>query len=306
MLKLWGKIFVISYLFFCPFLVQAATNPYKPTQVINGKVVDNCTYIAWKAAYERLGIALPGWGNANTWLRSAYNAGFSTGRVPKANSIVVFDNGSKGHVAFVIDYDAEEEVYTLYNERTMSIFEYEINGYGTLGYIYLDEPRKDTNNSSSDTNSNSSNNSKDTTPKLSNNSALKSLTIENINFEFQKDTFTYFLTVPYEQEEIVVNAEADSSKAKITGLDTYELNIGENIITIKVIAEDKSVSQYVLNIIREEEQKTKEEPQEDLEIVENVIEPKNNNNFYYILGGSLFILIGAILSIWQIKKHHSK
>ena len=297
MLKLWGKILIISYLFFCPFCVKAATNPYKPTQVINGKVVDNCTYIAWKAAYERLGIVLPGWGNANTWLRSAYNAGFSTGRVPKANSIVVFDNGSKGHVAFVIDYDPEEEVYTLYNERTMSIYEYEINGYGTLGYIYLDEPRKETNNSSGETNNNST--SKETTTTLSSNSALKSLTIENINFEFQKDTFTYFLTVPYEQEEIIVKAEADSSKAKITGLDTYKLNIGENIITIKVVAEDNSTSQYVLNIIREEEQKTKE----DLEIVENVIEPKNNN-FYYILGGSLFILIVVILSIWQIKKHH--
>lgn len=302
MLKLRVKIFIIICIFFLPLSVQAVTNPYKPTQVFNGEVKDNCTYIAWKAAYERLGIALPGWGNANTWLRSAYQDGFSTGSVPKANSIVVFDNGNKGHVAFVIDYDAEEEVYTLYNERTMSIYEYEINGYGTLGYIYLDEPRKTTNNSNNQSSNNSST-SLDTS-QLSTNSYLKSLTIENLSFEFQKDTFTYFLDVPYDQEKVVVKAEPDNAKAKIIGLDTYELSIGENIITIKVVAEDSSVSQYVLNINREEESI----PLEKEEVLEPIkpVKKSTNNIYYYILGVILFILIGLVLIIWQIKRHHQK
>ncbi|MBR6510164.1 MAG: CHAP domain-containing protein [Clostridia bacterium] len=62
-----------------------------------------CTRYAWQQTYDRLGIALPNWGNAINWLDRATSAGYSTGSVAKANSIAVWKSSahSYGHVSFV-------------------------------------------------------------------------------------------------------------------------------------------------------------------------------------------------------------
>ena len=64
----------------------------------------NCTWTAWQKAYDRLSVALPGWGNAGTWYSSAAGAGYSVGASARANSIAVWRAGGSnttGHVAFV-------------------------------------------------------------------------------------------------------------------------------------------------------------------------------------------------------------
>lgn len=84
------------------FTVGAATNPYGKYQTIDGVTTVRCTWYAWQAAYDRCGVALPGWGDAGTWYNSAVNAGLSTGSIPKSNSIAVWNQGGNyGHVAFV-------------------------------------------------------------------------------------------------------------------------------------------------------------------------------------------------------------
>ncbi len=60
-----------------------------------------CTEVAWQEAYNRLGIQLPAWGNANTWLESAIGYGLATGASPKVNSIAVYGENGAVHVAYV-------------------------------------------------------------------------------------------------------------------------------------------------------------------------------------------------------------
>ena len=99
----------------------------------------NCTYGAWQAVYENLGIALPSFGSATNWLASAQAAGYSVGSAPRAGSVAVY----YGHVAYVSAVSADgSSVYLIeggycghYNERWAA------NG-GTssqplIGYIYF-------------------------------------------------------------------------------------------------------------------------------------------------------------------------
>ena len=83
--------------------VQAASNPYPTTQNMDGDAYYEipCTWFAWQQVYDNLGIALPAWGNAVNWFSNAQSAGYSTGSIPKANSIAVWSGDTYGHVAYV-------------------------------------------------------------------------------------------------------------------------------------------------------------------------------------------------------------
>lgn len=73
-----------------------------------------CVWYVRNRGYEKLGKAgLTGiGGNANTWYNSAASKGLSHGSTPKTNSIVCWNGGSYGHVAFVEYYDsANKTVY---------------------------------------------------------------------------------------------------------------------------------------------------------------------------------------------------
>ncbi|MFR7991673.1 MAG: CHAP domain-containing protein [Lachnospiraceae bacterium] len=84
-------------------IVHSASNPYPTTQNVDGDAYYEipCTWFAWQQAYDNLGIALPAWGNAVNWFSNAQAAGYSTGSIPKANSIAVWSGNTYGHVAYV-------------------------------------------------------------------------------------------------------------------------------------------------------------------------------------------------------------
>lgn len=99
----------------------------------------NCTYGAWEAVYENLGISMPSFGNASSWLASAQAYGYATGGTPRAGSVAVYN----GHVAYVQSVSADgSSCYIIeggysghYNERWISS-----TGTGSLsliGYIYF-------------------------------------------------------------------------------------------------------------------------------------------------------------------------
>ena len=53
-------ILIVTILFCTMSKVKAVTNPYHQT----GPYGANCTWYAWNMAYQKAGVALPGWGNA--------------------------------------------------------------------------------------------------------------------------------------------------------------------------------------------------------------------------------------------------
>lgn len=59
------------------------------------KYVYNCTWYAWERAYQKTGIKLPMWGNGGQWADGARRSGYIVSNVPKANSLVVWQNGGQ-------------------------------------------------------------------------------------------------------------------------------------------------------------------------------------------------------------------
>lgn len=303
------RLFIILFLLLIPTISYAASNPYPRTQTFNGVVSTPCTRVAWQEAYDRLGIALPGWGNAVDWYRNAANAGYQVGSDAKPNSIAVYSGfQGYGHVAFVVSV-SDETMHVVENigdgegkregDRSKGIGSGEASDLYLIGFIYITEPKTASSSSSSA--------STTTTTKKSNNSNLKSLTIEGIDLEFAKDNYFYTLNVPYETSSITLTGKTDSSKAKVDGLKDYELNVGENIITIKVTAEDKSESSYILNITRDEEvvEESKEENKTEVKKKQNVKKFKWSN-YYLIPIIGLVILISVVIIILVKKKKKKK
>ena len=293
-------ILLIVLWLFSPIFAFAATNPYPKTQTFNGEESVPCTRVVWQEVYERLGIALPGgWGNAVNWLKNAKNAGYEVGEEPRDNSIAVYSGFyGYGHVAYVLevfdDYMQIIEGGVVGAEKQERTTSFEIgsgSGIYLTGFIYLD---KVPSSSASSTSSN-----KTTTTKKDSNSFLKTLEILNISLNFQKDVFTYTLTVPYETEKIKLNVEPEKKTSKVEWKEEYALDIGENTIRIKVTAEDKSSSTYILYITREEE-KIAEEIKEEGRFVEE--EPKKDNRWLLWIPVPLILLTILGLILKKIRK----
>lgn len=270
------KILLVFVLFLFGILkVNAANNPYKPTSQFG----PNCTWNAWDQTYKRLGIALPGWGNANTWYDSAKKAGFEVGKTPRAHSIVVWEWNKYGHVAYVDEvkgdkiyiYESDTGCVDMENEELKACIENGVSEetdreciakYGKkrgceknatywqvpgdlIGYIYLDKvPSKAASSTTKSTTS--------TTTKKSNNANLSSVKISNLDFEFKKDTLEYELIVDNSIESINIETTAEHNKAKVEGIGEYQLNVGNNIIKLEVTAEDGSKKTYTIKIKRKD------------------------------------------------------
>jgi len=230
----------------------------------------NCTWYAWEMAYEKAHVTLPGWGNANTWINYAKKAGYETGTTPKANSIIVKEWSSYGHVAYVEKVD-EENIYVW--DSNGSCFDWDDpvfkkcmdeaedqNAQGVcystkskviaceqkkptenlIGYIYLDNAPK--------TPVTGTNNNTTTTVTKSNNANLSNLTISDIELEFNKNTLKYEIEVKGKIEKVTVNAKPEHNKAKIKGTGDYELKTGENSINVEVTAENGTKKTYTITI----------------------------------------------------------
>lgn len=111
---------------------------------------------------------------------------------------------------------------------------------------------------------------------VSSDNSLKSLSIEDANIEFNKNTLIYNVSVPNEVVEAKINYETTSSKAVASISGTTALEVGENKIEINVTAEDGSIRTYVLNITREKSVLKSENDEE--EIVRKIKDTSNNDD----------------------------
>ena len=82
------------------------------------------------------------------------------------------------------------------------------------------------------------------------NNYLKSLSIDNysISPDFDTDVLTYEVYVPSNTKEVNVKAEAESSKATVSGAGKITLNQEDTDITITVTSETKEVRRYIITV----------------------------------------------------------
>ncbi len=283
-------------------LSHASANPYGKYQDLYGVKTVRCTWYAWQEAYNNAGVALPGWGNAQTWYNLAAQAGFSVGQVAKANSIAVWSSSDAyGHVAYVVSVDSDG-VYMTVNEGGMpDAVDSEgiiigsrksTSAANLIGFIYLSDAPKNNSNSTSSNSSNTNN-------KLSSNKNITSLEIDIEDFSFDQNIFEYNLEVPYNKQIISIKGSPEDAKAIITGIGDKALQVGINTYPIIITAEDGSFIEYTINITRlEKEIKT-------YDTNKYVEEENKNNNIILIIGISSGVIILVIITgivIYKKKK----
>ena len=98
-----------------------------------------------------------------------------------------------------------------------------------------------------------------TLPKKEENVNLSKLELKAYPFNetFDKDVTKYTATIPYEVEEVTLDAKAEDSGAKVTHSQLNELKVGENTITVTVKNGD-SEKKYTIIVTRSEEEKLEE------------------------------------------------
>ena len=106
-----------------------------------------------------------------------------------------------------------------------------------------------TTNKTQNTNTNTNTNTK------SSNANLKSmiLNVEGLSPAFAKNITNYSLNVGENVNEIKVNAAVEHSRASYTVSGNTNLKDGENIVTVKVTAENGTVKTYTINVIKSDD-----------------------------------------------------
>ncbi len=294
-MKFFKKNFLLILICFLSFTlsVNAATNPYGKYQDLYGVKTVRCTWYAWEQAYTNAGVALPGWGNAQTWYNSAAMAGYSVGKEARSNSIAVWSSSdSYGHVAYVVSVDESGEYMTV-NEGGIPTEENEgiiigsklsTSASNLIGFIYLsDAPKSSGGSTSSSSNSESKN-------KSSNNN-LSSMEIDIEGFTFNPEVTEYNLEVPYNIKIISIKAISESDRAVVTGAGEKALKVGENNYRIVITAEDGTTKEYKISITRN----AKVSDEEKETVIETEKEDKFNNKILIV--GVFIIVILFILGI---------
>ena len=98
-------------------------------------------------------------------------------------------------------------------------------------------------------------------------------------------------------------AEAEDALSTLTGNGTYNLKIGNNVIELRVKAEDESERTYILNVYREKE------PIDDNGYTDKVMKKdtkKEKNKIVLIIGGIFFVItLGIVcITIYRSKKNN--
>ena len=303
-MKFFKKNFLLILICFLSFTlsVNAATNPYGKYQDLYGVKTVRCTWYAWEQAYINAGVALPGWGNAQTWYNSAAMAGYSVGKEAKANSIAVWSSSDGyGHVAYVVSVDADGKYMTV-NEGGIPTEENEGIVIGSklststsnlIGFIYLSDAPKSSGGSTSSSNNSESKN------KSSNNN-LSNLEIDIADFKFNPEVTEYNLEVPYSTKIISIKAISESDRAVVTGAGEKALKVGENNYRIVITAEDGTTKEYKISITRN----AKVSDEEKETVIETEKEVKFNNNILIV--GVFIIVIAFTLVVILLIKHKRK
>jgi len=98
---------------------------------------------------------------------------------------------------------------------------------------------------------------------LSNNANLASINVSAgvLSSNFSASVTSYTVSVPYSTNTITVTCTAAHQKATVSG-EVYDmpLEVGNNNVSLKVVAEDGTTKTYNINIIREENDLTLNEP----------------------------------------------
>ena len=118
---------------------------------------------------------------------------------------------------------------------------------------------------------------------LSSNNYIRSLEIKNQKINFDKEVLEYSITVGNKVKSLDMTIVLDDENASYEVFGNDSFKTGKNVVTIKVTAEDGSVRNYIINVIKKGESPVKEKD--------------NNNISKYVIIGLIVLIIGGLVYI---------
>lgn len=117
------------------------------------------------------------------------------------------------------------------------------------------KPNTNTNKNNTNTTTNKNNNSNKNTTTKSSNANLKNmiLSVEGLSPAFAKNITSYSVNVGENVDTIKVNATVEHSRASYSVSGNTNLKAGENVINVKVTAEDGTVKTYKINVLKSDD-----------------------------------------------------
>lgn len=121
------------------------------------------------------------------------------------------------------------------------------------------------------------------------NNHLEKLSVSNTNIKFNANQVSYSDTVSNKIDTVTISASVASSKAKVTGVGKKKLNVGKNIFTVVVTAENGDSKSYTITINRKNKSgvvpdkvtvnESKKENNDDINSSDTIVVSDKNNNY---------------------------
>lgn len=118
----------------------------------------------------------------------------------------------------------------------------------------------------------------------SNNTNIKSLSINDNEIKIKKGIYEYKVDLDYEQDTLDINYELEDDKATLDQVGNKDLKVGENKIKIIVTAENEEKKEYTIIVNRKEKELSKDTGIKSLEIknIKDKINFTSDNSSYII------------------------
>ncbi len=136
------------------------------------------------------------------------------------------------------------------------------------------------------------------------NNYLSSLEIEEYPISFDKHLLTYDITVSRVVNSLNIKAVSENEKATVTIIGADDLKKNDYVVSIKVVAEDKSEKVYKINIskeIDEDEEEVQIETKEDIKEFVDTVKKKIDDKTIKMLSIIGVCLLGIIVFVLIVK-----
>ncbi len=150
--------------------------------------------------------------------------------------------------------------------------------------------------------------------------SLKSLRVTGYTLDqaFDPENLNYTLTIPYEAQDVTIQAAATSSDASVSVSGATGLEVGKSVVTVTVSDADGNTREYKITVTREAENEGDDEEEENItttssstnQTSRNVHEDnRKDRTFQYVLvsiGCLILFLIGGFGVYFYIKTSKKK
>ena len=137
---------------------------------------------------------------------------------------------------------------------------------------------------------------------LNTDNSVKSISIKDYDFIFNKDTKKYNILVDENVNEVEINVVPNDSTATVSIQNNNNLKPGLNEVIVKITAENGDINKYIFNVYKIGEEKEETIIQELPKEESNKIE-ETKFNIWIIISGIELIIIIILIVICTLSRH---